>query len=128
MSKKIFCKKCHEEWGVTALINNVEWMCIKICSFVLEFPNQEFPRRIYKKWKDLPFTIDEASTDELLEYGAEETEDKEIDFELEWSLVTTFIDIILFRWRLLFIRTDGRSERKTTFYFLQTVQAVVKTS
>ena len=83
---------------------------------------------MYKKWKDLPFTIDEASIDELLEYGAEEREDKEFDFELEWSLVTTFIDIILFRWRFLFQRTDGISERKTTFSFLQTVQAVVKTS
>lgn len=71
MNKKIFCKKCNEDWGVTALICNVEWMCIKINSFVLEFPDKDRPRRIFKKWKDLPFGIQEADLDEILHHGAE---------------------------------------------------------
>ena len=61
MNKKIFCKNCGEDWGVTALISGVEWLCIKIRSFVLEFPEEDQPRKMFKKWKDLPFGIKEAS-------------------------------------------------------------------
>ena len=86
MNKKIFCKQCHEDWGVTALINNVEWMCIKICSFVLEFPDKDRPRRMYKKWKDLPFGIQEASVDELLQHGADKGGDLlDVDFLDSWT-------------------------------------------
>ena len=69
MNKKIFCKKCGEDWGVTALISRVEWLCIKICSFVLEFPDKDRPPRMFKKWKDLPFGIEEASMEEILDHG-----------------------------------------------------------
>ena len=61
MSKKIFCKKCGKDWGVTALINSVEWLCIKISGFVLEFPDKDPPRRTYRKWKELPFDIEEVN-------------------------------------------------------------------
>ncbi|CAH3018864.1 unnamed protein product [Porites evermanni] len=71
MNKKIFCKNCGEDWGVTALISGVEWLCIKICSFVLEFPGKDQPRRMYKKWKDLPFGIKEASMEEILKHSGE---------------------------------------------------------
>ena len=69
MNQKIFCKKCHEDWGSIVLICNMEWICIKIKSFVLEFPEKDRPRRMYKQWKDLPFAIKEASLVELLQYG-----------------------------------------------------------
>ena len=71
MNKKIFCKNCGEDWGVTALISGVEWMCIKICSFILEFPGKDQPRRMYKKWKDLPFGIKEASVEEILKQSGD---------------------------------------------------------
>ena len=71
MNKKIYCKNCGEDWGVTALISGVEWLCIKICSFVLEFPGKDQPRRMYKKWKDLPFGIKEASMEEILKHSGE---------------------------------------------------------
>ena len=84
MSKKIFCKQCHEDWGVTALICRVEWMCIKINSFVLEFPDRDPPRKMYKKWKDLPFGIKEADLDELLQYGADKSESTDLlDVDLD---------------------------------------------
>ena len=67
--KKVCCKECGEDWGVTALISRVEWLCIKISSFVLEFPDKGRPRRIYKKWKDLPFGIEKASVEEIFNYG-----------------------------------------------------------
>ncbi|KAL9989319.1 hypothetical protein ACROYT_G003856 [Oculina patagonica] len=80
-NKKIFCKQCHEDWGVTALINGVEWMCIKIRSFVLEFPGPNPQRRTFKKWKDLPFGIKEASSDELLQQATDGAQD-DFDFDL----------------------------------------------
>ncbi|XP_067017165.1 ATP-dependent RNA helicase DHX58-like isoform X3 [Acropora muricata] len=81
MNKKIFCKKCHEDWGVTALIYNVEWLCIKISSFVLEFPGRD-TTRMYKKWKDLPFAIQEADEEEILRHGADNSEATDL-FDLE---------------------------------------------
>ena len=82
MNKKIFCKKCHEDWGVTALIYNVEWLCIKINSFVLEFPGRDRITRMYKKWKDLPFAIQEADEEEILRHGADNSEATDL-FDLE---------------------------------------------
>ena len=71
MAKNIFCNTCNEDWGVTALIDGVEWMCIKVRSFVLELTMNGNPRRtMYKQWKDVPFTIPEATVDELLQQGS----------------------------------------------------------
>ena len=81
MNKKIYCKKCHEDWGVTALISGVEWMCIKICSFVLEFPDPNPRRKMFKKWKELPFGIQEASVDEIYQHAKDGVQD-DFDFEL----------------------------------------------
>ena len=83
MNKKIFCKKCHEDWGVTALIYNVEWLCIKISSFVLEFPGRDRTTRMYKKWKDLPFAIQEADEEEILRHGADNSETTGLFDDLE---------------------------------------------
>ena len=84
MSKKIFCKKCGQEWGVTALISGVEWLCIKIVSFVLEFPGTDHPRRMYKKWKALPFDIAEASMEEILKHSCDKDPgDGLLDVDLE---------------------------------------------
>lgn len=79
MNKKIYCKKCHADWGVTALISGVEWMCIKICSFVLKFPAPNPCRKMFKKWKELPFGIPEATIDEILQHAKDEVQD-DIDF------------------------------------------------
>ncbi|XP_068695183.1 ATP-dependent RNA helicase DHX58-like isoform X2 [Montipora foliosa] len=81
MNKRIFCKKCHEDWGVTALICSFEWLCIKINSFVVEFPKDDkgdCRRRIFKKWKDLPFAIQEAELEEVLQLGADNSETKDL--------------------------------------------------
>jgi len=80
MNKKIYCKECHADWGVTALISGVEWMCIKICSFVLVFPDPNPRRRMFKKWKELPFNIPEATIDEILQHARDGAQD-DIDFE-----------------------------------------------
>ena len=84
MNEKIYCKMCHEDWGVAALISGVEWMCIKIGSFVLEFPDPNPERRTYKKWKELPFRIKEATVNELLQQAKNGAQD-DFHFDLDQS-------------------------------------------
>ena len=64
---------------MTALISGVEWMCIKIWSFVLKFPDPNPRRMMFKKWKELPFGIPEATIDEILQHSKDEVQD-DIDF------------------------------------------------
>ena len=68
---------------MTALISGVEWMCVKICSFVLEFPGPNPQRKMFKKWKALPFGIQEATIDELLQQARDGAQD---DFDLDLAL------------------------------------------
>jgi len=58
-------------------------MCIKICSFVLEFPDPNPRRKMFKKWKELPFGIPEANVDEICQHAKDAVED---DFDFELSL------------------------------------------
>ena len=54
-------------------------MCIKIYSFVLNFPEPNSRRKMFKKWKELPFAIPEATIDEILQHAKDEVQD-DIDF------------------------------------------------
>ena len=74
-NKKIYCKNCGQDWGVTVRINDVEWLCIKISSFVVQFPGPNPQRIMKKKWKDLPFGIEEATFEELWQQAEHEDED-----------------------------------------------------
>ena len=56
-------------------------MCIKICSFVLEFPDPNPRRKMFKKWKELPFGIREATVDEIFQHAKDGAQD-DLDFEL----------------------------------------------
>lgn len=85
MNRKIYCKECREDWGVTVLINGMEWMCIKISGFVLQFPEPKARRLTLKKWKLLPFTIQEATFEELMQQ-AQQQEPKD-DLDDEFSLL-----------------------------------------
>ena len=74
-NKKIYCKKCGQDWGVTVRINDVEWLCIKISSFVVQFPGPNPQRIMKKKWKDLPFGIEETTFEELWQQAEHEDDD-----------------------------------------------------
>jgi len=96
MNKKIFCKNCGEDWGVTALISGVEWLCIKIRSFVLEFPGEDQPRKMFKRWKDLPFGIKEASMEDILKHSCDKGPgDDLLDFNFDvwilWNIMIMFL-------------------------------------
>ena len=67
---------------MTALINGMEWLCIKISSFVLEFPKPNRRRQIFKKWKNLPFGIPEATLEEILQQAQNGAQD---DFDDDLS-------------------------------------------
>ena len=56
-------------------------MCIKICSFVLEFPDPNPRRKIFKKWKELPFGIREATVDEIFQHAKDGAQD-DLDVDL----------------------------------------------
>lgn len=74
-NKKIYCKKCGQDWGVSVRINEVEWLCIKIASFVVQFPGPNPQRIMKKKWKDLPFSVEEATFEELWQQAEHEEQD-----------------------------------------------------
>lgn len=85
INRKIFCKKCGEDWGVTVLINGMEWMCIKISSFVLQFPEPKARPLTVKKWKLLPFRIEEATFEELMQQAQQQEAKDDLDDELSLS-------------------------------------------
>lgn len=60
---KLLCKKCSLDWGISALYKNVPVYMLKVCSFVVEDPNGQ--RQFYKKWKDVPFPVDELLPEDM---------------------------------------------------------------
>ncbi|XP_050399101.1 antiviral innate immune response receptor RIG-I isoform X2 [Patella vulgata] len=60
---KIFCKSCNHDWGIEALYQNAEYPLIKIESFVIE--DSDGKKTTIKKWKNIPFYVQEISDDDL---------------------------------------------------------------
>lgn len=60
---KILCKECDYDWGITALYKNVPVYLLKVCSFVVE--DQELVRNTYKKWKEVPFPVNELAPEDM---------------------------------------------------------------
>lgn len=60
---KVLCNKCGYDWGITALYKNVPVYLLKVCSFVVE--DQAFDRNTYKKWKDVPFQVNELTPEDM---------------------------------------------------------------
>jgi hypothetical protein len=63
MTGKIYCKKCHWDWGVMGVYKKVSFPIIKIGSFIVINPNDQ--RTVYKKWKDVPFAVEPISPADL---------------------------------------------------------------
>ncbi|EDO44279.1 predicted protein, partial [Nematostella vectensis] len=68
MDTKVHCKKCGEDWGVTAKIHGAEWPLLKINSFVVQIEGG--PRKLYRKWTEAALNIKQV--DDYLEVLAEE--------------------------------------------------------
>ncbi|XP_031562998.1 interferon-induced helicase C domain-containing protein 1-like isoform X2 [Actinia tenebrosa] len=62
---RIYCKKCGHYWGVIITVEETEWPCLEIVSFVTTF-NHGKEKKSFKKWKDLPIKICDATLKEML--------------------------------------------------------------
>lgn len=60
---KVLCRECGYDWGITALYKSVLVYVLKVCSFVVE--NQDLVRNTYKKWKDVPFQVNELAPEDM---------------------------------------------------------------
>lgn len=67
---KLFCKDCHEDWGIQAIYRGVKLQVIKISALAVVNPDGE--RGIFKKWKQVPFGVGALNyPDELEAYASE---------------------------------------------------------
>lgn len=69
---KLTCRKCHIDWGVVAHYSGVLFPVLKLTNFVLEDENGH--RKCYKKWKEVPFTVDKLTPEDLLRLEDEDIE------------------------------------------------------
>ena len=67
LCKRIMCgnkaKSCTQEWGKQMLYKGILVSLITPENFVMVMPNGQ--KRLFKKWKDVPFTVQDISTEEL---------------------------------------------------------------
>ena len=61
---KIFCTRCHSEWGIMAVYKKVPFPVIRIHNFVVYDARQK--RTLYKHWKDVMFPVADLTPDDLL--------------------------------------------------------------
>ena len=69
---KLNCRKCDKDWGVVAHYNNVLFPVLKLTNFVMEDDNGQ--RKCYKKWKDVPFHVEELSAEDIQRLHEEDIE------------------------------------------------------
>ena len=60
--RKVHCAKCGEDWGVTIVIDEKEWITLKVKSFVLEYTNGK--KHMHKQWKDVLFKVPKITPEE----------------------------------------------------------------
>jgi len=63
LTGKIFCKRCHWNWGVMGVYKKVPFPIINIERFVVVTPNEM--REKYRRWKEVPFHVEPISPDDL---------------------------------------------------------------
>ena len=60
---KVFCKNCDHEWGITVIYQEATFIVLKIAGFVLISPYDN--RRVVKKWKQAPFSVEPISPEDV---------------------------------------------------------------
>ncbi|XP_070534276.1 antiviral innate immune response receptor RIG-I-like isoform X1 [Ptychodera flava] len=61
--KKVHCKKCMQDWGIIATIQDVDYHILKVESFVLVMPDGK--QRLCRKWEDITFNVEHCSKEDL---------------------------------------------------------------
>lgn len=64
--RKIGCKECKHDWGIGMIMKGCDFYVIKIESFKVRAGDS---CRVYSKWKDLPFELQNVNEDELVALG-----------------------------------------------------------
>ncbi len=72
---KVFCGKCKFDWGIVAIYKKIPVPVTKVSSFVLVDQNNK--RTTCKKWKDVPFVVQELSPDDLQQLSASAVTDED---------------------------------------------------
>jgi len=75
LSGKIYCIKCHWEWGVMGVYKKVPFPIINIANFVVV--NANGGRNTYRRWKDVPFDVEPISPDDLVTMRPADDEDQD---------------------------------------------------
>jgi len=60
---KLHCGKCDKDWGVVVRYRNVNFPVLKLSEFAVEDANGR--RSWYKKWKEVPFEVNELTPEEM---------------------------------------------------------------
>ncbi|XP_072175886.1 ATP-dependent RNA helicase DHX58-like [Diadema setosum] len=63
--QEIFCRKCQKKWGTMVVYRGHELPLIAVKNFTLI--NQQGRKMLFKKWKEVPFTIRELDLSDLEE-------------------------------------------------------------
>ena len=78
----IFClrlivKNVGYDWGVIITLEGTDWPCLKISSLVTTL-NHGKDRKLFKKWKEVPFKICEAELEEMIEELQSAIDEKDV--------------------------------------------------
>lgn len=63
LTGKIFCKECHADWGIMGVYKKVSFPVVKVCSLIVI--RQDGERKVYKRWKEVPFRVQTLTPDDL---------------------------------------------------------------
>lgn len=77
LSGKIYCRRCHWNWGVMGVYKKVPFPIINIERFVVVSPYET--RDKYKRWKEVPFHVEPICPDDLQIMRPAEDEDDDSD-------------------------------------------------
>ena len=66
IKEKLFCKRCHQEWGVTVMFKDIKLPLIKIQSFIM-YDNEGNVLPPVKKWKDVRFNVRDLTEEDIIQ-------------------------------------------------------------
>lgn len=64
LTGKIFCKRCHADWGIMGVYKKVSLPVVKVCSLII-IREEDGDRKVYKRWKEVPFQVQALTPDDL---------------------------------------------------------------
>ena len=63
---KLFCSKCHQDWGITVIFRDIKLPVVKIESFIM-YDNDSNKLPPVKKWKDVRFRVRDLTDVDIMQ-------------------------------------------------------------